>query len=144
MQHEDFQLGFIFLADYGEALQGKVYAMGAGWNLLRFPQLPHPWQFNVSFALDVPWDRTNQRHPLGVHVEDPDGEVLGDPFRIEFEAGRPPGAIQGSDQRLPVALGIQTLFEKSGPHAVVVSVGETEVGRTRFYVVHMPVAAGNT
>jgi hypothetical protein len=36
------------------------------------------------------------------------------------------------------ALGTQLQFEQSGPHAVVVSVGDEEIGRTRFYVLETP------
>jgi hypothetical protein len=131
-------LGFLILADHSEALNGKIYAMGAGWNVLRFPQLPQDWGFALSLGLDVPWDETNQRHGLSMHVEDPDGERLGDEFSMELEAGRPPGSIPGSDQRIVLSLRTQASFETEGPHAVVVNVGDEEVGRSRFYVVVVP------
>ena len=56
------ELGFLMLTDHSEALNGKVYAMGGGWNMLRFPQLPQEWGFGIAFAIDVPWDQTNRRH----------------------------------------------------------------------------------
>ena len=34
------QLGFLMLTDHSEVLNGKVYAMGGGWNMLHFPELP--------------------------------------------------------------------------------------------------------
>jgi hypothetical protein len=131
-------LGFLILADHSEALNGKVYAMGAGWNVLRFPQLPQQWAFGLALGIDVPWDMTNRRHALTMHLEDPDGELLGDEFSLEFEAGRPPGSIPGSDQRIVLSLRTQAEFATGGPHAVVVKVTEEEVGRSRFYVVETP------
>ena len=131
-------VGFLLLADHSEALNGKVYAMGAGWNVLRFPQLPQQWAFGLALGVDVPWDNTNQRHALTVHIEDPDGELLGDEFSMEFEAGRPPGSIQGSDQRIVLSLRTQAEFATAGPHAVVVKVADEEIGRSRFYVVEVP------
>ena len=132
------RVGILLLADSAEALDGKLYTLGAGWNMLRFPQRPAPWSFSIALGLDVPWDATNRRHALALRVDDPDGEVLGDSFTMEVEAGRPPGAIQGQDQRIVFALGTQLEFERSGPHAVVVSVGDDEIGRTRFYVLEAP------
>ena len=132
------ELGFLMLTDHSEALNGKVYAMGGGWNMLRFPQLPQEWGFGIAFAIDVPWDQTNRRHSLTLHIEDPDGEALGDQFSMDFETGRPPGAVQGQDQRIVLSLGTRTTFSSSGPHAVVVRVGEDEVDRTRFYVMELP------
>lgn len=135
------QDAFVLLADYSEALNGKLYAMGAGWNMLRFPALPAPHAFGIALGIDVPWDETNQRHALQLAVEDPDGATLGDPFAMEFEAGRPPGAVPGQDQRIVLSLGVRTTFETIGPHAVVLNVDGQELQRSRFYVVQLPTGA---
>ena len=132
------RVGILLLADSAEAIDGKLYTLGAGWNMLRFPELPAPWSFSIALGLDVPWDGTNQRHALALRIDDPDGETLGDSFAMEVEAGRPPGAILGQDQRIVFALGTQLEFERSGPHAVVISVADEEIGRTRFYVLETP------
>jgi hypothetical protein len=131
------RVGILLLADSAEALNGKLYTLGAGWNMLRFPELPAPWSFSIALGLDVPWDSTNRRHALALRIDDPDGETLGDEFTMEVEAGRPPGAVQGQDQRIVFALGTQLEFERPGPHAVIVSVGDQEIGRSRFYVVEV-------
>ena len=90
------QLGFLMLTDHSEVLNGKVYAMGGGWNMLHFGELPVEHGFGIAFGLDVPWDQTNQRHTLRLEIEDPDGARLGDEFSFEFETGRPPGLVPGS------------------------------------------------
>ena len=132
------ELGFLILTDYSESLNGKVYAMGAGWNMLRFAELPQEWNFGIAFGVDVPWDETNHRHALNLHIEDPDGERLGDELSFEVETGRPPGLVAGQDQRIVLSIGAQTSFNTAGPHAVVIRVGEDEVGRSRFYVLEVP------
>jgi hypothetical protein len=137
MESTGMQLGFLLLADRAEALNGKIYAMGAGWNQLRFPQLPFQWGFSVAVAVDVPWHLTDQRHVMKVHIEGPDGEWLGDEFELEFEAGRPPGAIEGQDQRMVLALQTQATFEVEGPHAVSVTLADEEVGRSRFSLIRI-------
>jgi hypothetical protein len=132
------QLGFLLLTDYSEVLGGKVYAMGGGWNMLRFPDLPTEHSFGIAFGIDVPWDETNQPHELRLEIHDPDGTRLGDEFTVEFETGRPPGAVAGQAQRITLSLNAQVAFETAGPHAVVVHVGEDEVARSRFYVLEAP------
>lgn len=132
------QLGFLLLTDYSEVLGGKVYAMGGGWNMLRFGSLPTDHAFGIAFAIDVPWDETNRRHELQLEIQDPDGVRLGDQFTFEFETGRPPGAVQGQDQRIVLSLNARVTFETSGPHAVVVHVGDHEIARSRFYVLEAP------
>lgn len=135
------QLGFLILADHSESLNGKLYAMGAGWNMLRFPQLPFEFGFGIALGIDVEWDETNRRHALELEIQGPDGERLGDPFRLEFETGRPPGAIQGQDQRMVLSLLTRLRFENTGPHSVRVSVSGSQIGTSRFYVVHIPTLA---
>lgn len=132
------QLAFLILTDSSEALNGKLYAMGGGWNMLRLPELPLEWGFGIGIGLDVPWDETNRRHSFALHVEDPDGDQLGDEFSMEFETGRPPGSVPGQDQRIVLSLGTRQTFATAGPHAVVVRVNDEEIGRSRFYVVQIP------
>ena len=132
------ELGFLILADASEAINGKVYALGAGWNELRLPSLPQEYGFGISLAVDVPWSETNRRHSLALHIQGPDGEIVGDEFSMEFEAGRPPGSAEGADQRIVVSLETHLTFSATGPHAVVVTVAEDEIGRSRFYVREAP------
>ncbi len=132
------ELGFLLLSDHSESVNGKVYAMGAGWNQLRFPELPHEFGFSIALGLDVPWGETNRQHTMTLHIEDPDGERLGDEFSLDFEAGRPPGSVVGQDQRIVLSLAARTTFAVAGPHAVVVKVEGEEIDRARFYVMQVP------
>jgi hypothetical protein len=131
------KLGFLLLTDAGESINGKLYMLGAGWNMLRFPELPQEWGFGVSLGLDVPWDATNRQHGLELRFDDPDGQPLGDSFTADFEVGRPPGAVSGQEQRIVLAVNTRQTFEQPGPHAAVVSVDGEEVDRSRFYVIQL-------
>jgi hypothetical protein len=133
------ELGFLLLSDHSESVNGKIYALGAGWNQLRFPELPQEFGFSIALGLDVPWDETNRQHTMTLHIEDPDGERLGDEFSLDFETGRPPGSVAGQEQRIVLSLAARTVFSSSGPHAVVVKVGGEEINRARFYVMQVPV-----
>jgi len=131
-------IGFLLLTDHSESINGKLYAMGAGWNMLRFPELPTQHQFGIGFGIDVEWDETNQPHTIDLEIQDPDGERLGDELSFEIETGRPPGSVVGQIQRLVVSLGATVEFSAAGPHAVVMRIGDREIGRSRFYVVAEP------
>jgi hypothetical protein len=131
------QIAFLILTDYAEALNGKLYSLGAGWNVLRFPEFPQEWRFTVGMGIDVAWDETNRRHGLQVTIEDPDGGVLGEELGMEVEAGRPPGLQAGQAQRMVIAFNVGAEFETAGPHAVVVRSGDAELERSRFYVVQV-------
>ncbi|HKH40683.1 MAG TPA: hypothetical protein VKA41_02395 [Solirubrobacterales bacterium] len=128
------QIAFLLLTDYSESLNGKLYTLGAGWNVLNFPELPQEWRFSVGMGIDVPWDETNRRHSIQLVIQDPDGYELGDELSMEVEAGRPPGLPPGQEQRLVIAINVGATFETSGPHAIVVRDGDEELERARFYL----------
>jgi hypothetical protein len=132
------EIGFLMLTDHSEVLNGKVYAMGGGWNMLRFAALPVDHRFGIAFGVDVAWDETNQRHGLTLEIQGPDGERLGDELSFEIETGRPPGSVAGQDQRVVISFDANASFVSAGPHAVVIRAAEREVGRSRFYVAEVP------
>jgi hypothetical protein len=131
-------VAFLILTDHSESFNGKLYALGGGWNTLRFPELPQELGFGIAFGIDVPWDETNRRQTLRLRIEDPDGQRLGDELSLDLETGRPPGLLTGQDQRIVFSLAAVITFETSGPHAVVMTAGEDEIGRSRFYVLEAP------
>jgi hypothetical protein len=139
------RIAFLVLADYGESVNGKLYTLGAGWNVLNFPEFPQEWRFSVGMGIDVPWDETNQRRSIELVIQDPDGNVLGDELAMEVEAGRPPGLPPGQDQRLVITINVGATFETSGPHALIVRSGDEELKRARFYLIEVsenPVVGG--
>ncbi len=84
------------LADWAEAINGKLYLAGGGFEtifLTNFPTLVH---FALGAILHVPWNDTNRRLRVEAQVEDDAHEPLGWwNLQGEVEAGRPPGARGG-------------------------------------------------
>ena len=128
------EIGFVLLCDYSEAVNGKLYLTGGGWNVLRLPELPHEWSFHIGLGIDVAWHETNDPHELVVTVQDPDGLELGEGLTANFETGRPPGLPQGQEQRLVMSIAATATFATPGPHAAVVTVNGEELARSRFYL----------
>ncbi|MEX2108440.1 MAG: hypothetical protein WD827_06105 [Solirubrobacterales bacterium] len=127
-------IAFVLLADHSEAVNGKLYLNGGGWNALWLPEIPHEWHFNIGLGIDVGWNETNSQHELQIGIHDPDGNELGEGLSASFETGRPVGMPAGHDQRLVMSIGASAYFETSGPHAVVVQINGEELARTRFYL----------
>ena len=127
-------IGFLMLTDYSEAVNGKLYLTGGGWNVLRLPEMPHEWSFHIGLGIDVAWHETNSPHELVVTIQDPDGVELGEGLTANFETGRPPGMPQGQEQRLVMSIAAIATFTTAGPHAAVVEVNGEEIGRARFYL----------
>ncbi|HWE62911.1 MAG TPA: hypothetical protein VHB98_14450 [Chloroflexota bacterium] len=116
---------FLILADRAEAINGKLYLMGGGWDVLSPPSASGPATFSVALGILVPWMATNTDHRCAVRLEDADGKRLLE-MTMEFRTGRPPTMEQGATQRVMVALPISIVFPASGAYAIVASIGEQE------------------
>lgn len=99
----------LLLADWAQALNGKLYIMGGGWSVTN----PEPGPMAIAIKVEVPWDQANTEHTLQLRLEDSDGEPVpnaeGEPTEIkaEFEVGRPPGLKPGTPLDFSIAINLQ-------------------------------------
>ena len=128
----------LLLADSAQAVDGKLYLLGAAWNLLRFPEFPASLVVGIAVAIDVDWNETNQRHHLDLHFEDGDGNTMDPQITADFEAGRPPGAVAGTDLRLVFAVNGPLAIQQPGSYAAVAKIGDVELARSRFQAIRVP------
>jgi len=135
-----------FLADTAEAVQGKVYALGIGWDTVYVRSLPavHP-RASIGLTIRVPYTATNQMHKVTLHLEDEDGERVplgeeqsepdAEPTQVfeiggQFNVGRPPLLPPGDDQVVCLALTINNLrLEEPAMFRWVISVDGTVLKR---------------
>jgi Family of unknown function (DUF6941) len=140
-----------FLADSVVVAEGKLYAQGAGWNMINVNELPAQHdRIGIGLIITVPYTETNQEHAFSLHLETEDGERLslgdappgmdtpdGRMRRIEgvFNMGRPPTLVAGDEQAIPLAINLNGLpFEAAGRYTFVVEVDGQEVKRLPFRV----------
>lgn len=101
----------LVLADYAQAVQGKLYVTGAGWNL----KAEAPAPMAIAAIVGVPWGETNSKHKAEFELVDANGK----PFQVqtptgsqalnvaaEFEVGRPVGVPQGITFNVPIAINL--------------------------------------
>jgi hypothetical protein len=126
------------LADAVQAVAGKLYVLGGGWDTLfaaRFPAR-HP-SLGIGVRVRVPWSQIDQTFNLSVDLVDEDGHsAFGDKTITQtFKAGRPRGLPDGVDVGVVRALTINGLvFPHEGGYSFVVSIDGTEVHRISFRV----------
>ncbi len=120
------QIEWLILADAAQIAEGKLYLIGGGWDTLWVTSnFPVQRTFAVAAAFRVPWNETNQRHKVGIEIQNQDGATL---FQIggELEVGRPVGIEQGQEQRAQLALDISFNFERPGTYVIVAKVADQE------------------
>ncbi len=127
-----------FLADSAESVQGKIYAMGVGWNAIFTQAFPfiQP-RIALGITVSVPYTATNHMHNITVHLETEDGvkKPLGFSagsdgesaaimeIKGNFSLGRPPLLPAGDEQLVGFAMQIDQLeFDAPGMFSWVIGI----------------------
>jgi len=133
---DELKIDYLLVADAADAVGGKLYLLGGGWDRLFVPQLPGPpvAPFCVAIGISVPWGMTNKKLRLAIDVLDADGREIAQVAGGEFEVGRPPGMRPGTPQRLQVAVPAQPRFPAEGRYVVRCSVDAAVLGSTAIEV----------
>lgn len=131
----------LLLCDFAEAVNGKLYVMGGGWNVLFAPG--QPISLSVAAVVAVPWDRTNQSHELSLDLLTDDGatvEIEGQAVAVtgEFELGRPPGTKPGSSLNAPFVWTFNGLVLDEGGYEWKLRIAGEPVASRAFTVMHPP------
>lgn len=133
---DSITLDYLLVADGADAVGGKLYLLGGGWDRLKVPQLPGPpaVPFAVALGINVPWSLTNRKIGFSVDVLDADGGEVAQLAGGEFEVGRPPGLRAGTPQRFQITVPAQPQFGVEGRYAVQCSVDGEVLGHTAIEV----------
>jgi hypothetical protein len=102
----------MLLADFVQAVQGKLYVLGGGWSVTG----PGAVQMGIAVKIEVPWDQANLQHAFRLTLVDADEKPVlvpgaEQPIQVEgqFEVGRPPGLKPGSPLDFALAVNVPPL-----------------------------------
>ncbi len=126
------------LADAVQAVRGKLFVLGGGWDTLWVRQLParHP-SLAIGLRLRVPVSWHSENLTLSVELQDADGKpALPRPLSHEIALpSNPPPSSDASDFGLIRSFTFNNLrFEHEGPYSFVISVDGDPLSRLRFTV----------
>jgi hypothetical protein len=127
----------LMVADGAQAVGGKLYILGGGWDRIMLPEFPGTAQlpFYVVFSISVPYALTNRKINFGVSIHDSDGELVDEPAQGQLEQGRPPGLRPGTPQRIPFAAALNPLFPTPGRYVIRVTADGDPAGEAAIEVV---------
>ena len=126
---------FVIVADRAEAVNGKLYMMGGGWDRLSVADFAQPVQFHIALGVVVPWTATNNQHPVQVELQNEDGATLEPRLEVGILVGRPPEAIPGQSFRAIVTVAASFLLPRPGAYALIATIGSGEGRRAVFHAV---------
>jgi hypothetical protein len=140
-----------FLADSVATAEGKLYAQGAGWNIIHTQVVPaRHARIGIGFIVRVPYTATNQMHKFELYLLNSDGEEMplgeappdagtadGKIHRLggQFNVGRPPTLQPGDEQLIPFAVNIDGLeFDRADSYRFVLELDGSPEKELRFRV----------
>lgn len=126
------------LADAVQAVRGKLFILGGGWDTLWVQRFParHP-SLAIGLRLRVPVSWASENLKLSVELQDADGhqilpQTLSHDIRLPASGQHPPNS---TDFGLIRSFTFNNLlFRQEGSYSFVVSVDDEPVSRLRFTV----------
>ena len=121
---DSIEIDFVILADFAQAVGGKLSLIGGGWDLHNTTQYPTIIPFGVGIGILVPWPLTNRKHSFQLVIKGSEGPELlraDGEFEVGGQAGTPPGMTQR------VTLGLSGQLQVSGPgtYEIIVTAGKS-------------------
>jgi hypothetical protein len=129
---------FAMLADSVQAVAGKLYILGGGWDTLYVGSFParHP-SLAIALRLKVPWSSSSGQLKIGVALQDADGADLlpGKQVVHSVTMSRRGSQMDRADIGLVRSFTFNNLtFERQGDYSFVIVIDEEVVTRLRFAV----------
>jgi hypothetical protein len=127
----------MLLCDAAAVAEGKLYIHGAGWSILRQPNVPTPMA--LAIKLSIPWDQTNEPHQITARLLTEGGDEVdlgAGPIMAqgELKVGPPPGLKRGTPIDAPLALTFGPLALDAGGYVWELDIDGTEMSRAPFRV----------
>lgn len=132
---QEIQIKVMLLADSAQAVGGKLYVLGGGFDRINMPTVPFAHRFDLAMLIEVPWGATNQPYQIVVELLDADGESVGYRAEATMETGRPPGTRQGTSLTVPMAVPVVAEFRAPGRYMLSGSVNGEEKNRVAIEAV---------
>ena len=123
---QQVQIKMMVAADAAQAVNGKLYILGGGFDRINMPTQPFEFRFELALLIEVPWTATNEPYQLVVELLDADGQPVGYRAEVEMETGRPPGSRRGASFTVPLALPVFAEFPGPGRYTLRGSINGIE------------------
>jgi len=127
---------FALLADAVQAMNGKLFVLGGGWDTIwvrSFPARHHTMA--IGTRLRIPWSSEPQTFELTVQLVDEDGKPIFDTIRHSLTVAPPKGVPDGFEHGVVRAFTFNNVpFHQPGEYSFVMAIDGAETGRLRFSV----------
>src|ERR1700723_1190125 len=98
------KIDYAVLADAAQAVGGKIFILGGGWNVFRAANYPAPVQLAVAAGVGFASDEIGVRYPLKITIADETGIPVVPELNGQIDTGQlAPDLPQGLPIKVPMA-----------------------------------------
>jgi hypothetical protein len=125
------KIDYAVLADAAQAVGGKIFILGGGWNVYRSANYPAPVQLAVAVGLGFSGNEIGGRYPLKIVIADEAGVPVVPELNGQIETGQlAPDLPPGLPIKVPVAWNVSFGVPRPGKYIIVVTVGTAQADLT--------------
>jgi hypothetical protein len=125
------KIDYAVLADAAQAVGGKIFILGGGWNVFRSANYPAPVQLAIAIGLGFASNEIGVRYPLKIVIADEAGVPVVPELNGQIETGQfAPDLPQGLPVKVPVAWNVNFAVPRPGKYVIVVTVGVAQADLT--------------
>jgi len=118
------KIEYALLADAAQAVGGKMFVLGGGWNLFRSPNFPAQVQLAVAIGLGFTTDEVGGKYPLSVVIADDAGVPIIPEMKGQVETGQSaPDVPKTATVKIPVAINVNLSLPHPGQYGIIVTAG---------------------
>jgi len=120
------RIEYALLADAAQAVGGKVFVLGGGWNLFRAANYPAPVHLAIAMGLGFTSDEVGIKYPLNVVIADEAGVPIIPEMKGQVETGQLAlDSPKGASVKIPVAINVNMSVPHPGTYGIVVTAGSS-------------------
>lgn len=121
------KIEYALLADAAQAVGGKIFVLGGGWNVFRAANYPAPVHLSIAMGLGFTSNEAGIKYPLNVTVTDEAGVAIIPEMKGQVETGQlAPDFPKGASVKIPVAITINMPLPHPGTYGIVVTAGSSK------------------
>lgn len=121
------KIDYAVLADAAQAVGGKIFILGGGWNVFRSANYPAPVQLAVAIGMGFASNEIGVRYPVKIVIADEAGVPVVPELNGQIETGQlAPDLPKGLPVKVPLAWNVSFAVPRPGRYGIVITVGSSQ------------------
>jgi hypothetical protein len=126
-QGYEMKIDYAVLADAAQAVGGKIFILGGGWNVFRSANYPAPVQLAIAAGIGFASNEIGIRFPLQISIGDEAGVAVIPALNGQIETGQlAPDFPSGLPVKVPIAWNVGFSVPRPGRYRITMNVGSAQ------------------